>query len=52
MLESKEGIPITMLDMDGIHQWSFKYRYWQNSSRMYVLEYTGKISYRFFPPFL
>ncbi|KAL8557461.1 hypothetical protein ACS0TY_004765 [Phlomoides rotata] len=43
ILESKEGIPITMLDMDGIHQWSFKYRYCpNNNSRMYVLEYTGE----------
>ncbi|KAG6400658.1 hypothetical protein SASPL_137499 [Salvia splendens] len=41
ILESKEGIPISMLDMDGIHEWWFKYRYWpNNSSRMYVLEDT------------
>ncbi|KAL8544314.1 hypothetical protein ACS0TY_004740 [Phlomoides rotata] len=32
ILESKEGIPIAMLDMDGIHQWSFKYRYWPNNT--------------------
>ncbi|KAL8544308.1 hypothetical protein ACS0TY_004735 [Phlomoides rotata] len=41
-LEVKEGITICMLDMDGIHEWSFKYRFWpNNSSRMYVLEHTG-----------
>ncbi|KAM3286872.1 B3 domain-containing transcription factor FUS3 [Capsicum chacoense] len=41
-LEIKEGFPITMNDMDGIHVWSFRYRYWpNNSSRMYVLENTG-----------
>ncbi|XP_042012002.1 B3 domain-containing transcription factor FUS3-like [Salvia splendens] len=46
ILESKEGIPISMLDMDGIHEWWFKYRYWpNNSSRMYVLEYTGEFVY-------
>ncbi|KZV42050.1 hypothetical protein F511_18396 [Dorcoceras hygrometricum] len=42
VLDSKEGIPISMLDMDGIHEWWFKFRYWpNNSSRMYVLESTG-----------
>ncbi|KAH6811322.1 hypothetical protein C2S51_025084 [Perilla frutescens var. frutescens] len=46
VLESKEGIPISMLDMDGIHEWWFKYRFWpNNSSRMYVLEYTGEFVY-------
>ncbi|KAK7336143.1 hypothetical protein VNO77_16676 [Canavalia gladiata] len=41
-LESKEGIPITMDDLDGLHVWSFKYRFWpNNNSRMYVLENTG-----------
>ncbi|KFK33600.1 hypothetical protein AALP_AA5G035000 [Arabis alpina] len=41
-LESKEGIPMTMEDMDGLHVWIFKYRYWpNNNSRMYVLENTG-----------
>ncbi|KAL8557464.1 hypothetical protein ACS0TY_004768 [Phlomoides rotata] len=35
-----------MFDMDGIHQWSFKYRYWQNSSKMYVLEYTGEFVHK------
>ncbi|KAJ9132874.1 hypothetical protein P3X46_033700 [Hevea brasiliensis] len=42
LLESKEGIFITMDDLDGLHVWSFKYRYWpNNNSRMYVLENTG-----------
>ncbi|KAK7290550.1 hypothetical protein RIF29_05051 [Crotalaria pallida] len=42
VLESKEGILIRMDDLDGIHVWSFKYRYWpNNNSRMYVLENTG-----------
>ncbi|CAN1243828.1 B3 domain-containing transcription factor FUS3, partial [Linum perenne] len=42
VLESKEGIPITMYDLDGSHVWTFKYRYWpNNNSRMYVLEKTG-----------
>ncbi|KAK7311304.1 hypothetical protein RJT34_09352 [Clitoria ternatea] len=41
-LESKEGILISMDDLDGIHVWSFKYRFWpNNNSRMYVLENTG-----------
>ncbi|CAG7895338.1 unnamed protein product [Brassica rapa] len=41
-LESKEGIPIKMEDLDGLHVWTFKYRYWpNNNSRMYVLENTG-----------
>ncbi|OAY37140.1 B3 domain-containing transcription factor FUS3 [Manihot esculenta] len=42
LLESKEGIFISMDDLDGMHVWSFKYRYWpNNNSRMYVLENTG-----------
>ncbi|KAL6533540.1 hypothetical protein OROMI_027652 [Orobanche minor] len=42
VLDTKEGILIYMLDMDGTHDWWFKYRYWpNNSSRMYVLESTG-----------
>ncbi|GFQ01111.1 b3 domain-containing transcription factor fus3 [Phtheirospermum japonicum] len=42
VLEAKEGILIYMLDMDGIHDWWFKYRYWpNNNSKMYVLESTG-----------
>ncbi|XP_061351054.1 B3 domain-containing transcription factor FUS3-like [Gastrolobium bilobum] len=41
-LESKEGILMTMDDLDGLHVWSFKYRFWpNNNSRMYVLENTG-----------
>ncbi|XP_048337472.2 B3 domain-containing transcription factor FUS3 isoform X1 [Ziziphus jujuba] len=43
VLESKEGIFISMDDMDGLHVWSFKYRFWpNNNSRMYVLENTGE----------
>ncbi|KAL2455574.1 B3 domain-containing transcription factor FUS3 [Forsythia ovata] len=43
VLEIKEGIIINMMDMDGIHEWCFKFRFWpNNSSRMYVLEYTGE----------
>ncbi|XP_048502438.1 B3 domain-containing transcription factor FUS3 isoform X1 [Beta vulgaris subsp. vulgaris] len=42
-LETKEGIYISMDDMDGVHIWNFKYRFWpNNNSRMYVLENTGK----------
>ncbi|XP_004306317.1 PREDICTED: B3 domain-containing transcription factor FUS3 [Fragaria vesca subsp. vesca] len=42
-LDFKEGIPISMDDMDGLHVWSFKYRFWpNNNSRMYVLENTGE----------
>ncbi|KAL6509137.1 hypothetical protein OROGR_022447 [Orobanche gracilis] len=42
VLDTKEGTLIYMLDMDGTHDWWFKYRYWpNNSSRMYVLESTG-----------
>ncbi|KAM7279994.1 hypothetical protein ACFE04_007128 [Oxalis oulophora] len=41
-LEYKEGMNINMDDLDGIHVWTFKYRYWpNNNSRMYVLENTG-----------
>ncbi|XP_021762480.1 B3 domain-containing transcription factor FUS3-like [Chenopodium quinoa] len=41
-LETKEGIYISMDDMDGMHVWNFKYRFWpNNNSRMYVLENTG-----------
>ncbi|KAI4366953.1 hypothetical protein MLD38_022750 [Melastoma candidum] len=41
-LDSKEGIIISMDDIDGFHVWSFKYRFWpNNNSRMYVLENTG-----------
>ncbi|KAH9743219.1 B3 domain-containing transcription factor FUS3 [Citrus sinensis] len=42
VLESKEGIFISMEDLDGLHVWTFKYRFWpNNNSRMYVLENTG-----------
>ncbi|KAL1210084.1 B3 domain-containing transcription factor FUS3 [Cardamine amara subsp. amara] len=42
VLECKDGIPIKMEDMDSVHFWTFKYRYWpNNNSRMYVLENTG-----------
>ncbi|XP_010556322.1 PREDICTED: B3 domain-containing transcription factor FUS3-like [Tarenaya hassleriana] len=41
-LEFKEGMFINMDDLDGLHVWCFKYRYWpNNNSRMYVLENTG-----------
>ncbi|PSS35319.1 B3 domain-containing transcription factor [Actinidia chinensis var. chinensis] len=41
-LFEKEGFFISMDDMDGLHVWSFKFRYWpNNTSRMYVLENTG-----------
>ncbi|KAG2261433.1 hypothetical protein Bca4012_013814 [Brassica carinata] len=41
-LEYKEGIPLEMEDLDGLHVWTFKYRFWpNNNSRMYVLENTG-----------
>ncbi|KAL5724461.1 hypothetical protein ACHQM5_007723 [Ranunculus cassubicifolius] len=41
-LDSKEGIYISMDDIDGVQEWNFKYRYWPNNkSRMYVLENTG-----------
>ncbi|KAL8142766.1 hypothetical protein V2J09_015798 [Rumex salicifolius] len=41
-LEIKEGMTISMDDIDGSHVWTFKYRFWPNNkSRMYVLENTG-----------
>ncbi|GLT81609.1 hypothetical protein SLE2022_000500 [Rubroshorea leprosula] len=43
VLDSKDGILISMDDMDGLHVWRFKYRFWpNNNSRMYVLENTGE----------
>ncbi|XP_052195970.1 B3 domain-containing transcription factor FUS3, partial [Diospyros lotus] len=43
ILTDKEGLFISMNDMDGVHVWSFKFRYWpNNTSRMYVLENTGE----------
>ncbi|XP_062109410.1 B3 domain-containing transcription factor FUS3-like [Humulus lupulus] len=45
VLESKEGMVINMDDLDGLHVWSFKYRFWpNNNSRMYVLENTGEFT--------
>ncbi|CAL5325558.1 unnamed protein product [Camellia sinensis] len=42
-LTEKEGFFVRMDDMDGLHVWSFKFRYWpNNTSRMYVLENTGE----------
>ncbi|KAI8013986.1 B3 domain-containing transcription factor FUS3 [Camellia lanceoleosa] len=42
-LTEKEGFFMRMDDMDGLHVWSFKFRYWpNNTSRMYVLENTGE----------
>lgn len=41
-LKEKEGFFISMNDMDGLHVWSFRFRYWpNNNSRMYVLENIG-----------
>ncbi|KAF9607115.1 hypothetical protein IFM89_032231 [Coptis chinensis] len=41
-LDTKDGVFITMYDMDGRGVWDFKFRYWpNNNSRMYVLENTG-----------
>lgn len=42
-LTTKEGIFITMEDMETLQVWKFKYRFWPNNkSRMYVLENTGE----------
>lgn len=42
-LMDKEGIFMSMHDLDGLHVWSFRFRYWpNNTSRMYVLENTGE----------
>lgn len=42
VLESKEGMIMRIDDMDGLHSWSFRFRFWpNNNSRMYVLENTG-----------
>ncbi|CAM8907584.1 unnamed protein product [Rhodiola kirilowii] len=42
VLETKDGMSIIMRDFDGLHSWTFKFRYWpNNNSRMYVLENTG-----------
>ncbi|XP_058076714.1 B3 domain-containing transcription factor FUS3-like [Magnolia sinica] len=43
ILTSREGILMSMDDMDTSQVWSFKYRFWPNNkSRMYVLENTGE----------
>lgn len=42
-LAAREGMPISMVDMDTLETWNFRYRYWPNNkSRMYVLEGTGQ----------
>ncbi|GJX63021.1 B3 DNA binding domain-containing protein [Tanacetum coccineum] len=44
-LVAKEGIILEMDDMDGMHVWGFKFRFWpNNNSRMYVLEGTGEFA--------
>ncbi|CAI9111612.1 OLC1v1011872C1 [Oldenlandia corymbosa var. corymbosa] len=43
-LENKEGMSITMDDMDGKHVWRLRFRFWpNNNSRMYILENTGSL---------
>ncbi|KAJ8633775.1 hypothetical protein MRB53_027111 [Persea americana] len=43
VLTVKEGILISMEDMETFQVWNFKYRFWPNNkSRMYVLENTGE----------
>ncbi|KAG9452959.1 hypothetical protein H6P81_005863 [Aristolochia fimbriata] len=42
-LSARDGITITMEDMETAYVWNFKYRYWPNNkSRMYVLEHIGE----------
>ncbi|CAH1417538.1 unnamed protein product [Lactuca virosa] len=44
-LIAKEGIIMEMDDMDNMHVWCFKFRFWpNNNSRMYVLEGTGEFA--------
>ncbi|KAK9052289.1 hypothetical protein SSX86_028918 [Deinandra increscens subsp. villosa] len=44
-LIAKEGIILEMDDMDSMHVWCFKFRFWpNNNSRMYVLEGTGEFA--------
>lgn len=44
-LIAKEGILLEMDDMDSMHVWCFKFRFWpNNNSRMYVLEGTGEFA--------
>ncbi|KAG6471213.1 hypothetical protein ZIOFF_072314 [Zingiber officinale] len=41
-LTYREGIAINMDDLENLHVWTFKYRFWPNNrSRMYILENTG-----------
>ncbi|KAG6469464.1 hypothetical protein ZIOFF_074181 [Zingiber officinale] len=41
-LTCREGIAINMDDLENLHVWTFKYRFWPNNrSRMYILENTG-----------
>uniref|UniRef100_A0A1D1ZBI5 B3 domain-containing transcription factor FUS3 n=1 Tax=Anthurium amnicola TaxID=1678845 RepID=A0A1D1ZBI5_9ARAE len=43
VLIAREGIHISMEDMETSHMWTFKYRYWPNNkSRMYILENIGE----------
>ncbi|KAH9329323.1 hypothetical protein KI387_001431 [Taxus chinensis] len=42
-LTAREGMLISMEDMDASRSWNFKYRFWPNNkSRMYILENTGE----------
>ncbi|KAL7611257.1 hypothetical protein Lser_V15G13389 [Lactuca serriola] len=44
-LIAKEGIIMEMDDIDSMHVWCFKFRFWpNNNSRMYVLEGTGEFA--------
>ncbi|XP_068651077.1 B3 domain-containing protein LFL1-like [Aristolochia californica] len=43
ILNARDGIMITMEDMENARVWNFKYRYWPNNkSRMYILEHIGE----------
>ncbi|XP_068634792.1 B3 domain-containing transcription factor FUS3-like isoform X2 [Aristolochia californica] len=43
ILNVRDGIMITMEDMETAQAWNFKYRYWPNNkSRMYILEHIGE----------
>lgn len=42
-LNIKDGIFLSMDDINGLQVWNFKYRFWpNNNSRMYILENTGE----------
>ncbi|MCL7044116.1 hypothetical protein MKW94_014084 [Papaver nudicaule] len=42
-LHMKDGIFLSMDDINGLQVWNFKYRFWpNNNSRMYILENTGE----------